>query len=486
VPAGDDRHECHHRPPSPPGEPGGEPTDAPLGEATQQLGEAGVGAGVEAGVGAGVEAGVGAGVEALAERARAVLERHWDPRHRYSAPNRRTYPWLWLWDSSFHAVIWAHLGDDRSVQELETALSLQQPDGLVPHMGYQAAPDAAVDLWGVPGRSTITQPPMFGHALAELHRLGADVDHLFEPVVAGLTYFFEHRLDGRGLVRIVHPWESGIDDHPRWAPWQPQPFDRWRWAETKSALATELRVADGAAYANPAFDVCSASFNALVAFNARQVATVVGDDHLAARARLLARTLDDLAWDEQAGTWVDLLADGGVSSSVRTADALLGALVTEDATRYRRAMTQLTSPHDLGLPAGPAFVHPDEPCFDPSGYWRGAAWPQIGYLAWLAARRSWGPTADAAAPDHTRSTAGSTVGTTAGSGRDATARSAADTVARMLVRGATASGWAEYWHPVTGAGFGARPQSWTGLAAIPDLADRSDGDRGMGGTKARR
>ena len=36
----------------------------------------------------------------------------------------------------------------------------------------------------------------------------------------------------------------------------------------------------------------------------------------------------------------------------------------------------------------------------------------------------------------------------------------------MLVRGAMASGWAEYWDADDGTGLGAAPQSWAALAAV--------------------
>ena len=38
----------------------------------------------------------------------------------FCVPNPTTYPWQWLWDSCFHAVVWAHLGDERAVVELRT------------------------------------------------------------------------------------------------------------------------------------------------------------------------------------------------------------------------------------------------------------------------------------------------------------------------------------------------------------------------------
>jgi hypothetical protein len=41
---------------------------------------------------------------------------------------------------------------------------------------------------------------------------------------------------------------------------------------------------------------------------------------------------------------------------------------------------------------------------------------------------------------------------------------------RGLIDGAVTSGFAEYWHPDTGVGGGAVPQSWTGLAYVVDQA----------------
>jgi hypothetical protein len=43
----------------------------------------------------------------------------------------------------------------------------------------------------------------------------------------------------------------------------------------------------------------------------------------------------------------------------------------------------------------------------------------------------------------------------------------------MLIRGATNSGWAEYWDADDGTGLGAAPQSWAALAAVVAL-DQND------------
>ena len=50
--------------------------------------------------------------------------------------------------------------------------------------------------------------------------------------------------------------------------------------------------------------------------------------------------------------------------------------------------------------------------------------------------------------------------------RDRAPAHAADRIAAATVQAAVRSGLAEYWHPDTGAGLGAIPQSWTGLALV--------------------
>ena len=91
----------------------------------------------------------------------------------FCVPNADTYPWQWLWDSCFHAVCWAHLGHPRpGSHRAGQRPAHQAADGFVPHMTYwsdgRPDDDTHADFWGRPGTSSITQPPMYGHAVAEL------------------------------------------------------------------------------------------------------------------------------------------------------------------------------------------------------------------------------------------------------------------------------------------------------------------------------
>lgn len=366
----------------------------------------------------------------LREAVVAMLSGHWRDGG-YTVPHSSVYPWQWLWDSCFHALLWAELGDeDRAVAELANLLAGQDELGFVPHMTYHGDPGAGAAFWGRTGSSSITQPPLYGHAVAELVRRGITVPEVVvDRAASGLGFLLAHRARTvDGLITVVHPWETGCDDSPRWDGWCPGGYEPARFRQVKGELlATVERAESGAPLANPAFAVASAGFNALVAWNALELATVVDDERLVAAATELAEALDR-RWDPDRVTWTD---DGPhASGRVRTADALLVGLVAPRP----EAFTALADPRGLGGAYGPAGTDRREPTHDPDAYWRGPVWPQLTYLLQRAALAAGDPVAA--------------------------------TLAEGLRAGATTSGLAEYWNPDTGAAGGAVPQSWAGLALL--------------------
>jgi len=382
-------------------------------------------------------------------RVRDLMQAHWDEARGFSVPNPSTYPHLWLWDSCFHAIIWARLGDARAARELAAVLDGQLPGGMVPHMRYGAQPP---DAWLGPlaGTSSLTQPPMFGHAAKVLLAGGIDPGAgVLARARRGLDWLWSRRRTELGLLYVVHPWETGNDHSPRWDDWgapgrTPGDYDRAaRTAWNKARMREITFDADGAASWSSTFVACPAGFNAYAAFNMAELAEVCRDDELADRARSIAAAMDEHLWDEQEQLWDDLaVVGGGPSVRVPISDGVMGALVTDDPARAAAALDQLEREDRFRAPFGPANVARSHPGYDPGMYWRGAAWPHLNYLLWLAQLRS-GRTEQAAA------------------------------LAEQTVAAATGSGWAEYWNPDTGQGLGAVPQSWTGLVlAMADGQDR--------------
>jgi hypothetical protein len=367
--------------------------------------------------------------------ARQVLEANWVPQYGYSAPNSETYPWLWLWDSCFHALIWGALDDERAAAELRAVFAEQGPDGFMPHMTYRLRPEAARELWKQPGRSYLTQPPMYAHALRLLLEWGYPVEPLAARARDGLLSLVRQRSGPNGLVLVVHPWEAGTDDSPRWDAWAGEPFDRSAWGRRKRELLETVVVSEiGAGLSNHAFNVAPAGFNALVAFNLRELHAVLGDGELREAADQIVDALER-QWDAELGTWTDWSEPEAKSTRVRTLEALLPVLLTDGQDRTDRVFTALFQETAFGALFGPCGVHRQEPTFQPDAYWRGAGWPQLTYLFFVAAIRR---------------------GDLESAGRLQTAG----------VKAAAASRFAEYFDPLTGAGLGAIPQGWAGLPCV--------------------
>ncbi len=368
----------------------------------------------------------------LALRAREVLEAAWSPDHGCCRPNPTTYPHRWLWDSCFHAIAWAAIGDDRGVVELTTTLASAFPSGFVPHMAYQGE---TIRRGPREDASSLTQPPVFAHAAALLRRAGFRLDdQLIESVRRGVQALLDLRIDRDGLVVILHPWEAGWDDSPRWDGWAASSdWDRDRWTQVDLDLVDALHFdEEGVARNSDAFVVASAGFNAILAHATICLAGLTGDAGWAARARDLADAIDRVCWDPELGYWVDHVHVGdGAGRSAPTIDGLLPALITSDETKGRRAVEHLRT--RFLREHGVAYVATDDERFRPDQYWRGTAWTPLDQYAHLVAER-WGETELAAA------------------------------IAAAARRGALTSGLAEHRNPLTGEGHGAVPQTWTAAA----------------------
>jgi glycogen debranching enzyme len=160
--------------------------------------------------------------------ARAVLTAN--DRGGYAVPNGRVYPFQWNWDSAFVAMGYALLDEARAWTELDMLMRGQWDDGMVPHIvfhvpaeGYYPGPNA----WRtshVPPTSGITQPPVAASAAWRIFESARDKDlarrrasALLPRLDAWHRWWSDKRdPDGLGLVRSVHPWESGRDNSPEW------------------------------------------------------------------------------------------------------------------------------------------------------------------------------------------------------------------------------------------------------------------------------
>lgn len=170
----------------------------------------------------------------MEDAARAILAQN--DRGGYTVPTADLYPFQWNWDSAFVAMGFASYDLDRACTELERLIEGQWDDGMIPHIIFHQSSDTyfpGPDVWMTEARhpkqprtSGITQPPVFGMALAYIHKramlLGQDqyterIRKLFDAAVRFHRWWLSARdPDRSGLVSILHPWESGSDNSPAW------------------------------------------------------------------------------------------------------------------------------------------------------------------------------------------------------------------------------------------------------------------------------
>lgn len=142
----------------------------------------------------------------------------------FIVPSAGQYPHLWLWDACFHAIILAHLRPELAERELRALFQCQLKDGMIPHVRFSPYAKPATyrpnqNDWGTGGpHSGITQVPMVAPATKVVFQKTGDRAFLrlaFPHVVRFHSWLKAVRdPEDVGLVAIVHPWESGMDNSP--------------------------------------------------------------------------------------------------------------------------------------------------------------------------------------------------------------------------------------------------------------------------------
>jgi hypothetical protein len=419
----------------------------------------------------------------LAATATRTLAAHWAGR--YTVPSRQLYPHQWSWDSAFVAFGLRHVAPDHAEQELISLFQAQWTDGRVPHIAFDPAVAADAyypgpDFWrsrdfgGTPIIATtgLIQPPI--HAWAAWATYQADPDtarargfleRLYPALVAWHQYLYRRRsFTGNGLVALVHPWETGMDNSPSWdrplARIDPLPSTVLRRHDLEHAQPAErptdrdygryMRIATAyrdRGYADEPdkqlFAVEDPLTNALLVVSERalaQMATVLGHDphpHQA-HADRVATALTEHLFDAEAGIFFarDIIAGellreytiGGLAPLIVPGLPVAKALVkTALGERFQLGRSHLLPSYDITAPG-----------FEPARYWRGPGWFNTTWLIWQGLLRH-GELAHA------------------------------DALHRSLLTTAAHAGLREYVDPISGAGHGAPGLSWSAAVVLDAL-----------------
>ena len=149
----------------------------------------------------------------------------------YTLPtNTKLYPAQWNWDSAFIALGYSNFNLDYSFKEIETLISGQWDDGMIPHILFHNknlnyTPNyKAWNCGKKVSSSGITQPPILASILRiiiERQKFSKKEIKKYHFIILKikkyLKWFIRYRDPKKtGLISILHPWESGYDNSPLW------------------------------------------------------------------------------------------------------------------------------------------------------------------------------------------------------------------------------------------------------------------------------
>lgn len=402
-------------------------------------------------------------------------------------PSAKLYPHQWNWDSAFAAIGWSHIDPRRAARELHMLLRGQWDDGLIPHIIFNPAAahyEPGPKAWKTEGAvgapkdalvSSITQPPVAATAARIVfERAGGDAEVVAElrDVASGLErwhrWFAETRDPGRhGVPCIVHPWESGLDNAPRWdaamkriepgtveyarkddgiiaASQRPTRYDYDRYFFLVNERARH-GFAPPRVETEP-FLVHDVALAAILCRAERDLAVLAAELGVASSAKARAAALESAIqrhlFDEASGTYHDYDVLG--RAPIRTDHVammlpLFAGIVP--AASVERFCERLRDESAYATPFPIPTVPIGDPLFEAERYWRGPSWINVNWMMIEGLRLA---RKDALADDLTERTL------------------------QVVDR----SGFYEYFDPRTGKGLGSADFSWSAALTLDLLARR--------------
>src|SRR3989344_4651955 len=376
-------------------------------------------------------------------------------KYQYTVPSPDTYPYQWLWDSCFHAIILSHFNIRDAKAEILTLLSKQFDNGLIPHMIYwdrKTPTDFPVIEWGKKDTSTITQPPMIAYAVWQIFQKDKDI-RFIKKIYPNLYHFYRYLLSERDphekhLIGILNPDESGEDNSPRFdIPLNLPPKHSFKENTQKrlNLVAQNIECKFDAPFCmRNFFWVKDVPFNAIMVKNLKLLAELaeklsLEDDakFFKSEAEKIAEAMKKYMLDK--GIFWSTYGENYQKIEVKTwaifAPLFAGILNQSEAKKL--VEKHLLNPKEFWTKYPVPTVSIDEPSFDPKGFWRGTTWVAINWFIYKGLL-NYG-FLDVAYEIRKSSTA-------------------------LIEK----SGFREYFNPLTGEGLGAKKFTWGGLVLDMD------------------
>lgn len=341
----------------------------------------------------------------------------------YTVPTHGLYPFQWNWDSAIVALGWLTFNENRAWGEVNSLLSAQWDNGMVPHIVFHQSSQTyfpGPDVWGaknaIPSTS-ISQPPVLASVVKKLYEEGKDRALAQEMVLAAVPALINYHLwwyrsrdpENTGLVVSYHPWESGMDNSPSWdKALAAVPEVTWEYTRRdtnhinaeqrphKSEYDRFLYLVDTFKKYdfNEAliYQHCPYQMNdiGIIAILHRATTDLIALcetlgieneelDELRANLALTARNIH-LLWNDDTAMFHSRNRLTKEMVAERVTGGLLPLYAGLADNTQAQAMGKVIDQWLTAAPYALASTHPHEPKFEPQRYWRGPVWLHINWM----------------------------------------------------------------------------------------------------------
>lgn len=280
--------------------------------------------------------------------------------HRYGVPGP-AFTGVYLWDSAFIAQVWAPWDLEVARDCIRSVVALRDGDRLqhvVSDFVRSGFTQPAVVAWSAVrlAERTIRE----GGSMPDKASL-AFVREIFEPLVAYNGWLNKHRRCANGLYFWDHPYESGVENAPRFSS-----RDEKTLADTRHLAAPDM--------------------SSYLAMQCEALARMAGwlgreeeREHFTAELIRIRKAMNAILWSDDDGLYYDAYPDGSHIKSRTIASLIPLEAGAPDADRARRLLAHITDPAGFGSTMPLPSVALNDPDFA-RDMWRGPVWLNTAYL----------------------------------------------------------------------------------------------------------
>ena len=271
---------------------------------------------------------------------------------RVIVPSNPYYYGFWNWDGAFH-MIGAALHNDRELarDQAETMFALQLDDGMF------------IDCARVDGSrvADFSKPPVWPWAFQtadEILPLGDDfLAYSFPKLDANMKWWERERFDGTLFSYRVHPYESGMDDSPR--------FD-------KPFAIDDIWAVDANGFMYSAYQG--------MAYISKRIGREAEEKEYLRKAGQLKQKINRLLFCEELGAFCDFDKRSGKFTGHLSPMSFVPLFANCAEKDQAQGMGKIAASPEFFYDGMPTIAY-NSNCFDARLFWRGPCWLNTAYFA---------------------------------------------------------------------------------------------------------